>query len=187
MHNRLPLAALVIAAACTTSQSTSSTTPVYSSFRLESRHLTNIRQLTYGGDNAEAYFSRDGKRLIFQSTRDGRTCDQQFVMNVDGTGVRRVSTGDGQDDVRLLLRRRPQDLLRLDARRRHRLPAPPRSVEGLRVGTRPVRHLHRERRRLGPQAAHQLRRLHDRRRRCRPTARRSCSRRSRTAISTSTR
>jgi len=62
----------------------------------EARHLTNLRQLTFGGENAEAYFSRDGKRLIFQSTRDGRTCDQQYVMNVDGSNVRRVSTGAGK-------------------------------------------------------------------------------------------
>lgn len=60
------------------------------------RHFANIRQLTFGGENAEAYFSRDGKRLIFQSTRDGRSCDQQYVMNVDGTGVGRVSTGFGK-------------------------------------------------------------------------------------------
>jgi Tol biopolymer transport system component len=59
-------------------------------------HLQNIKQLTHGGDNAESYFSRDGKRLIFQSTRDGRTCDQQYVMNVDGTNVKRVSTGFGK-------------------------------------------------------------------------------------------
>lgn len=60
------------------------------------RHLSNIRQLTFGGENAEAYFSRDGKRLIFQSTRDGRTCDQEYVMNVDGSHVHRVSTGLGK-------------------------------------------------------------------------------------------
>ncbi len=60
------------------------------------RHFAKIRQLTFGGENAEAYFSRDGQRLIFQSTRGGRTCDQQFVMNVDGSGVRRVSTGFGK-------------------------------------------------------------------------------------------
>ena len=60
------------------------------------RHLSRIRQLTNGGENAEAYFSRDGRRLIFQSTRDGRTCDQQYVMNADGSGVRRVSTGRGK-------------------------------------------------------------------------------------------
>ncbi len=59
-------------------------------------HLAHIRQLTFGGENAEAYFSADGRRLIFQSTRDGRTCDQQFIMNVDGSGVRRVSTGAGK-------------------------------------------------------------------------------------------
>ena len=59
-------------------------------------HLRNIRQLTSGGENAEAYFSHDGKRLIFQSTRDGRTCDQQYVMNIDGSGVRRVSNGRGK-------------------------------------------------------------------------------------------
>lgn len=60
------------------------------------RHFGAIRQLTFGGENAEAYFSHDGKRLIFQSTRGGRPCDQQFVMNVDGSGVRRVSTGHGK-------------------------------------------------------------------------------------------
>ena len=60
------------------------------------RHFGHIRQLTFGGENAEAYFSRDGKRLIFQSTRDGRPCDQQYVMNIDGSGVRRVSTGFGK-------------------------------------------------------------------------------------------
>jgi TolB protein len=60
------------------------------------RHFGAIRQLTFGGENAEAYFSHDGKRLIFQSTRDGRACDQEFLMNVDGSGVRRVSTGLGK-------------------------------------------------------------------------------------------
>ena len=33
-------------------------------------HLTNIRQVTFGGENAEAYFSRDGQWLTFQSTRE---------------------------------------------------------------------------------------------------------------------
>jgi TolB protein len=60
------------------------------------RHLRNVRQLTNGGENAEAYFSADGRRLVFQSTRDGRSCDQEFVMNVDGSDLRRVSTGTGK-------------------------------------------------------------------------------------------
>jgi TolB protein len=59
-------------------------------------HLADIRQLTNGGENAEAYFSLDGRRLIFQSTRDGRTCDQQYVMRIDGSGVKRVSNGRGK-------------------------------------------------------------------------------------------
>ena len=60
------------------------------------KHLANIRQLTFGGENAEAYFSRDGKRLIFQSTREGRPCDQQYTMNIDGSDPRKVSTGEGR-------------------------------------------------------------------------------------------
>src|SRR5215469_6705804 len=53
----------------------------------QEKHLRNIRQLTDGGENAEAYFSADGKQLIFQSTRDGHQCDQVYVMNTDGSDV----------------------------------------------------------------------------------------------------
>src|SRR3954454_15734455 len=60
------------------------------------RHLRNIRQLTSGGENAEAYFSPDGTRLIFQSTRDNVPCDQIFTMKIDGSDVHRVSTGAGR-------------------------------------------------------------------------------------------
>lgn len=60
------------------------------------RHLSNLRQLTNGGENAEAYFSRDGRWITFQSTRDGRTCDQQYVMRADGSGLVRVSNGLGK-------------------------------------------------------------------------------------------
>jgi Tol biopolymer transport system component len=61
----------------------------------DSAYLTNLKQLTHGGQNAEAYWSPDGKRLVFQSTRDGRQCDQIYVMNADGSDVRLVSTGQG--------------------------------------------------------------------------------------------
>jgi Tol biopolymer transport system component len=60
------------------------------------RHLVDIRQLTNGGENAEAYFSHDGEWLTFQSTRDGRTCDQQYVMRLDGSGLTRISDGRGK-------------------------------------------------------------------------------------------
>ncbi len=59
-------------------------------------HLRNVRQLTFGGENAEAYFSFDGRRLVFQSTRDGRACDQEYVMWPDGSHLGLVSTGKGR-------------------------------------------------------------------------------------------
>jgi Tol biopolymer transport system component len=62
----------------------------------QEKHLRNVRQLTLGGENAEAYFSADGKKLIFQSTRDGRECDQIYAMNIDGSDVQLISTGDGR-------------------------------------------------------------------------------------------
>lgn len=62
----------------------------------EEKHLKNIRQLTFGGENAEAYWSFDGKRISFQSTRDGRKADQIYVMNADGSDPRMVSTGKGR-------------------------------------------------------------------------------------------
>jgi Tol biopolymer transport system component len=58
-------------------------------------HLKNIKQLTNGAENAEAYFAFDGKRLSFQSTRD-KGCDQIYSMNIDGSDVRRISNGDGR-------------------------------------------------------------------------------------------
>jgi len=67
--------------------------PVDDPLRLpEEKHLRNIRQLTFGGENAEAYFSGDGKKLIFQSTRDGRACDQIYTMNIDASDVKMLST-----------------------------------------------------------------------------------------------
>lgn len=58
--------------------------------------LSNIKQLTNGGENAEAYWSPDGKRLIFQSTRGDLKCDQIFIMNADGSNQHMVSTGKGR-------------------------------------------------------------------------------------------
>lgn len=59
-------------------------------------HFTALRQLTFGGENAEGYFSFDNTRLIFQSTRDGHGCDQEYVMDLPGGAVRMVSTGTGR-------------------------------------------------------------------------------------------
>lgn len=59
-------------------------------------HLRNIRQLTFGGQNAEAYFSRSGQQIILQRQVSDSACDQQFVMNADGTNLHRVSSGRGR-------------------------------------------------------------------------------------------
>ena len=66
--------------------------------------LANIRQLTFGGQNAEAYWSPDGRRLIFQSTRPPYECDQIFIMNADGADPHLVSTGKGRTTCGYFLR-----------------------------------------------------------------------------------
>lgn len=68
----------------------------------EEKHLTNIKQLTFGGDNAEAYWSFDDKYLVFQATNEewGVSCDQIFIMPFDNTTDAEtpamVSTGLGR-------------------------------------------------------------------------------------------
>jgi Tol biopolymer transport system component len=62
----------------------------------DASRLSNIHQLTSGGENAEAYWSPDGKKLVFQSTRGDLKCDQIFVMNADGSDQHMVSNGKGR-------------------------------------------------------------------------------------------
>ncbi len=66
-------------------------------------HLTNIKQLTFGGDNAEAYFSFDNTKLVFQSTNEnwGLECDQIFYFNWANDNLKDnkpnlISTGKGR-------------------------------------------------------------------------------------------
>lgn len=60
------------------------------------KRLKNLRMLTQGGENAEAYLSFNQEMIIFQSTRGEFACDQQFLMNLDGSDQRLVSTGQGR-------------------------------------------------------------------------------------------
>jgi TolB protein len=67
------------------------------------KHFKNVRQLTFGGDNAEAYWSNDGKMLVFQRTsvKNGIPCDQIFVGRVpdnakDSFEYKMISTGKGR-------------------------------------------------------------------------------------------
>ncbi len=64
--------------------------------REDEPRIKNLKQLTDGGENAEAYFNKDGTELIFQSTRDALKCDQIFRMKVDGSAVQQVSVGEGR-------------------------------------------------------------------------------------------
>src|ERR1035438_8334907 len=59
-------------------------------------NLTNIRQLTFGGTNAEAYWSFDGENLSFQRKVPGIDCDQIFTMRADGSDLREMSNGQGR-------------------------------------------------------------------------------------------
>ena len=66
----------------------------------EESHLKNIRQLTFGGDNAEAYWSFDDSKLVFQSTnlKWGVECDQIYFTNwqtsqMDKIPAAMISTG----------------------------------------------------------------------------------------------
>jgi Tol biopolymer transport system component len=59
-------------------------------------YFENVRQLTFGGQNAEGYFSFDERHLTFQSTRDSFRCDQQYVLELSSLETRLVSTGFGK-------------------------------------------------------------------------------------------
>ncbi len=93
-------------AAAATAEAASDYDPATDSLRFTGEvHLRNIRQLTFGGNNAEAYWSFDDDQLVFQSDWsqiNSQGCDQIFVMNADGSALdggeqyRLVSTGTGR-------------------------------------------------------------------------------------------
>ena len=59
-------------------------------------HLSNVRQLTSGGENAEAYWAFDGSQLIYQARKPGAECDQIYVLDPESGDTRMVSTGEGR-------------------------------------------------------------------------------------------
>ena len=58
-------------------------------------HFKNIAQLTFSGENAEAYFSPDGKKLIYQSHDGDSLCDQIYIMDIETGKIDLVSNGQG--------------------------------------------------------------------------------------------
>jgi TolB protein len=60
-------------------------------------HLRNIRQITVGGENAEAYWSFDGQMLIYQGNKpEGPGCDQIYLLDPWTAESTRVSSGQGR-------------------------------------------------------------------------------------------
>ncbi|HJL93129.1 MAG TPA: hypothetical protein QGF04_05025 [Woeseiaceae bacterium] len=60
-------------------------------------HFDEVKQMTFGGENAEAYWSPDSSELVFQSTRTPYNCDQIFRMSLnDPASLALVSTGTGR-------------------------------------------------------------------------------------------
>lgn len=103
------LAALLLLSACgsdagSTDQTTQEDTgaPAADTLRYEQEaNLKNLRQLTFGGDNAEAYFSFDNSKLVFQAANEAwdAPCDQIFYMPLTGYAGERppmLSTGKGR-------------------------------------------------------------------------------------------
>jgi Tol biopolymer transport system component len=60
------------------------------------KHLRNVRQMTFGGQNAEAYWSKDGTKIIYQTRQPEWPDEQIIVMNADGSGKKLISTGKGR-------------------------------------------------------------------------------------------
>ncbi|MEX1160417.1 MAG: hypothetical protein WEA79_06175, partial [Balneolaceae bacterium] len=94
---------LLIAISCTSNSDKNPYNPEADTLKYEQEiHLQNVRQLTFGGDNAEAYWSYDNKRLIFQSNNPnwGVDCDQIFSMDITEKDSdfepEMISTGEGR-------------------------------------------------------------------------------------------
>ena len=100
------LAVLIIGISCNNSAKLTTTRVSTSSDSLrypDETHFKNLRQLTFGGDNAEAYWSYDSKWLVFQRTnpKEGLNCDQIFIGKVptrkgESFTYRMISSGKGR-------------------------------------------------------------------------------------------
>ena len=67
-----------------------------SQYLAQEKHFANIKMLTFEGENAEAYLSFDDKMLSFQRRIESDGCDQIFIMDIDGNGMKQISNGKGR-------------------------------------------------------------------------------------------
>lgn len=107
LYKLLIISSLIVLASCNNnSKKVEAYNPKLDTLRFEGeKHFRNVKQLTFGGNNAEAYWSFDNKQLIFQSDWDKinpQGCDQIFIMNANGSKLtsgqqyKLVSTGKGR-------------------------------------------------------------------------------------------
>lgn len=99
------LAVVAFALACSSPKAEQETTELENQDTLVlegEKHLKNIKQLTFGGDNAEAYFSFDGSKLVFQARNPkwNAACDQIYVTDINQSWAteipQRISNGEGR-------------------------------------------------------------------------------------------
>lgn len=122
------LLSLLLALGCSSSGAPS--VKPYPSSGQEPR-LANLRMLTDGGENAEAYFSPDEKRLIFQRTHPPDVpCDQIYSMKLDGSDVRRISNGQGRTTCGYFFAGRDQVIYASTQHTGAACPAPPDMRQG---------------------------------------------------------
>ncbi len=99
-----PLLLLALATCCPPKPATTQITmpaedlkPAQKELALPSEtHFKNVRQLTFGGDNAEAYWAFGGDRLIYQTNKKPYQCDQIEVLDAKTGTTKLVSTGKGR-------------------------------------------------------------------------------------------
>jgi Tol biopolymer transport system component len=109
---------------------------VVTSFAQE-KHLKNIKKLTFGGDNAEAYFSPDGKNLTLQVTNPeiGAQCDQIFTLDlsqpsIDSKSLKLISTGKGRTTCSYFMPDGKHVLYASTHKSNEACPAPPKPKDG---------------------------------------------------------
>ena len=103
----------------------------------QEKHLKNIKQLTFGGDNAEAYFSPKGDKLTLQVTNKafGVSCDQIFMLDLQAQefnekSLQLVSTGKGRTTCSYYMPDGKHILYASTHAADHACPAPPKPIEG---------------------------------------------------------
>ena len=103
----------------------------------QEKHLKNIKQLTFGGDNAEAYFSPKGDKLTLQVTNKafGVSCDQIFMLDLKAQefnekSLQLVSTGKGRTTCSYYMPDGKHILYASTHASDHACPAPPKPIEG---------------------------------------------------------